>query len=140
MIDTPEGAKRPSKARKSPCASCPYRCGVPSGIWDAEEYEKLPEYDNEMPEQPLGSFKCHQGDKDGDVCAGWLGYKDPNDLLAVRLGIAMGHLDPSCMDYTTSVPLFATGAEAAEHGMAEVDGPGREALKAIDKIRRKRGI
>lgn len=27
--------------RKTPCASCPYRKDVPSGVWEASEYEKL---------------------------------------------------------------------------------------------------
>ena len=42
---------------KSPCGSCPYRQDVPSGVWAASEYEKLPAYD--APEtfmQPPGLF------------------------------------------------------------------------------------
>jgi len=120
-----------------PCATCPYRRSVPSGIWDAEEYEKLPEYDREMPEQPLASFYCHQ--RDGSVCSGWLGHREyPSDLLAVRLGVSAGHLDVSCIEYETDVPLFQSGAEAAAHGMRDIEHPGRMAQKAIDKIVTKR--
>ena len=36
------------------------------------------------------------------------------------------------------VPLFTSGAEAAEHGKAEIDTPGRRAAEAIAKITRAR--
>lgn len=42
-----------------PCASCPYRRDVPSGIWAAEEYAKLPAYDADTPFQPPHLFLCH---------------------------------------------------------------------------------
>ena len=124
-----------SLPRKSPCVSCPYRRGVPSGIWDAQEYDKLPRYDGEIHEQQaIATFLCHH--QDGQVCAGWLGHRDPIDLLAVRLGISWGQLDPSCAEYSTSVPLFETGAEAAEHGKQDIDTPDAKARQIIDKIRR----
>lgn len=123
--------------RPRPCASCPYRQGVPSGIWHPEEYAKLPRYDADTMDQPAEVFMCHQGS--GDVCSGWLGHKtDPTDLLAVRLGLMTGRLHPGCADYTTTVPLFASGAEAAQHGCAQVHSPGARAQAAIDKITRVR--
>lgn len=128
----------PAKPRKTPCASCPYRRGVPSGVWDESEYQKLPAYDAETMDQPIAVFSCHQGE--GDVCSGWLAHHDPAELLAVRLGIMQGRLDPSCAEYSTEVPLFSSGAEAAEHGMAEIDSPDERAVKAIEKITRKRGL
>lgn len=121
-----------SKPRPKPCASCPYRKNVPSGVWDETEYAKLPEYDKEMWEQPPNAFGCHQAD--GSICAGWLGYHDPLDLLAVRLGISAGRLDPSCAEYTTDVPLFASGAEAAEHGLRDIEYPSERAEDTIRKI------
>jgi hypothetical protein len=124
--------------RPRPCASCPYRRNVPSGVWDASEYEKLPEYDKDMGDQPAAVFFCHQ--KDGSVCSGWLGYHDPADLLAVRLGVMSGRLDVSCIDYHTDVPLFASGAEAAEHGAREILAPGARAQETIRKVARKHGI
>jgi hypothetical protein len=127
-----------SKPRPRPCASCPYRRGVPSGVWDASEYEKLPEYDREIGEQPAGAFGCHQGD--GSICAGWLGFGDPLELLAVRLGLMAGRLDESCADYSTDVPLFASGAEAAAHGMRDIERPGRDALETMRKVVRKRDL
>lgn len=119
--------------RRTPCASCPYRRDVASGIWHPDEYAKLPRYDGEIPEQEaIAVFSCHQGT--GDVCSGWLGHRDPTELLAVRIGIAGGGLDPSCADYQTAVPLFDSGAEAAAHGTREIDAPSPEAVKAIRKI------
>lgn len=122
--------------RKSPCGTCPYREAVPAGVWHPEEYDKLPEYDKDTGEQPPAPFMCHQGD--GNVCSGWLGYKDPWDLLAVRLGVLSGALDLSCAEYATSVRLFASGAAAAAHGMSGVEAPSPAAQAAMQKIETKR--
>lgn len=123
----------PAKPRKSPCASCPYRQNVPSGIWDKTEYEKLDRYDGEIFEQRTDAiFMCHQGC--GDVCSGWLGHRDPSELLAVRLGLMGEHLDPSCLDYSTTVDLFGSGAEAAEHGMKDIGAPRDAAMAVMGKI------
>lgn len=134
----------PAVPRPRPCASCPYRCDVPSGIWHEEEYDKLPRYDGEIIDQVqqggMTPFFCHQAD--GKVCSGWLAHRDPTDLLAVRLGISNEHLDPSCAEYTTDVPLFQSGAEAAAHGKTEIDLPSGKAQRTIEKItavREKRG-
>ena len=127
-----------AKARPRPCASCPYRQNVPSGVWDVTEYAKLPEYDGDTSGQAIATFYCHQ--QDGSVCAGWLGHRDPYDLLAVRLGVSAGNLDVSVLDYTTDVPLFATGAEAAAHGMKDFRHPGKRAQAVIKKITTKKGI
>ena len=127
----------PAMPRKSPCASCPYRTNVPSGIWDESEYEKLARYDGEIFEQRAAAvFMCHQGD--GCVCSGWLGHRPPEDLLAVRLGLMREELDPACLDYSTEVPLFPSGAEAARHGMKDIQTPRPDAVKVIGKIVRKR--
>jgi hypothetical protein len=121
-----------SAPRPTPCATCPYRENVPSGVWAPEEYEKLPRYDADIADQPQAVFMCHQ--QDGCVCAGWLGHRDPRDLLAVRIGIITGSLDPACADYSTDVPLFPTGADAAAHGAVGVDEPGPRAAAAIEKL------
>jgi hypothetical protein len=105
-------------------------------VWEESEYVKLPEYDKDMGEQPVAAFHCHQND--GTVCSGWLGYRDPADLLAVRLGIMRGRLDPSCAEYETNVPLFASGAEAAAHGVRDITAPGAAARGTINKVIRKR--
>lgn len=128
----------PAQPRKSPCASCPYRRSSPSGIWDASEYQKLPTYDGDTSEQATAAFFCHQGDN--TVCAGWLGHTDPTHLLAVRLGVIAGTLDPACFDYRTAAELFASGEAAAAHGLRDITRPNARARDAIDRISRKRDL
>lgn len=134
----------PAKARKTPCASCPYRQDVPSGVWHESEYEKLEKYDGDIGDQmqhfpeSCHAFSCHQGD--GQLCSGWLGHRDPTELIAVRLGVSSGNLDPSVIDYTTDVPLFASGEEAAEHGRREIDAPSPKAQRTIEKVTKVRAI
>jgi Family of unknown function (DUF6283) len=120
----------------SPCISCPYRRDVPSGVWSAAEYAKLREYDNETWAQPQGVFQCHQTgpqERAARLCAGWVGCHG-DELLALRLGVARGDVDPSVMSYHTEVALFDSGAEAAEHGEADIDAPGEDALALVAKI------
>lgn len=128
-----------ARAAAAACGSCPYRRDAPSGLWAAEEYAKLPDYDNGIGDQlaagALAAFFCHQ--RDGSVCAGWLGHRDPLDLLAVRIGLADGRLDRVCADYTSAVSLFETGAAAAAHGMTEHDDPGRRARGMAANLTRK---
>ncbi|MFD8249718.1 DUF6283 family protein [Nocardia sp. NPDC059691] len=59
-----------------PCRSRPYRRDVPSGIWDASEYDELPRYGEPTYNQPPALWVCHQTDRDhpaSRVCAGWVG-------------------------------------------------------------------
>ena len=119
-----------------PCESCPYRRDVPSGVWSAAEYAKLREYDNDTWAQPQGAFQCHQTgpqDRSARLCAGWVGTHG-QELLALRLGVGTGQLDASVMEYETDVELFASGAEAAEHGEADIEHPGEEAQALVAKI------
>lgn len=110
---------------------------MPSGVWHPDEYAKLVGYDGEIAEQTrLAAFYCHHDD--GQVCAGWLGHRDPADLLAVRLGVARGTLHADVGDYSTSVPLWDSGAAAAAHGLAEVEDPDERAQATIDKLVRSR--
>jgi hypothetical protein len=119
---------------KAPCTTCPYRRDVPAGIWHADEYAKLPRYDGETFEQLEGTalFFCHQ--QDGNLCAGWLGCHDPAELLALRLH----RVTPETFAYRSPIPLFASGAEAAAHGMAGIEAPPEAARRAIAKIERRR--
>lgn len=128
----------PATPRSNPCGSCPYRTRVASGIWDESEYSKLPAYDGELHEQTsIAVFMCHQP-AEGSVCSGWLGHRSyPEDLLAVRLGVLRGDLDQSCLEYSTDVPLFESGAAAAGHGMKHFQDPQADARRVIDKITRK---
>lgn len=129
----------------NPCTSCPYRRDVPSGIWHATEYAKLPRYDAETGLQPVGLFQCHQNDGDDvrrRVCAGWAGCHDGDNLLALRLAVRAGRISPetaqAVVNYQSRVQLFSSGAEAAIHGVRNIHAPGAEGVRAIAKIRRLR--
>jgi hypothetical protein len=126
---------RPAKA---PCKSCPYRKDVPSGVWHAEEYAKLSAYDGEIIEQVMkggtGLFMCHQ--RDGCLCAGWVGAHGTDNLLALRLHA----VHPSTWDYSSPIPLFASGEEAAEHGMRDIEQPGQKAVRIMDRLAHKHGL
>ena len=75
------------KINRAPCQSCPYRQDVPSGIWEAQEYEKLIPYDNPTWAQPTKLFLCHQAD--GCLCRGWLDTHG-DQLLGLRIGCSRG--------------------------------------------------
>lgn len=124
-----------------PCASCPYRTDVPSGIWSEEDYAKLPLYDGPTWAQPLKLFQCHQrygGDDLARVCGGWAGCHDGDHLMALRIASLAGEISVETAEairaYVSPVPLFASGAQAAAHGMREILRPGPEARRAMDKI------
>lgn len=123
---------------KGPCAFCPYRQDVPSGIWAESEYDKLPGYDGETWAQAeagaAGVFQCHN-EPGRTICAGWAHLANI-DTLALRLAF---RVDPevdvqAVLDYTTDVPLFGSGAEAAEHGKRDLLHPSAAAMRAADKI------
>lgn len=124
-----------------PCLSCPYRRDVPSGVWSAGEYGKLPQYDGDKAYQSTRVFQCHQTDRDSDkarVCAGWVATHGGSELLALRLSATVGDVDPSVFDYTTEVPVFSSGQEAATHGMRDIEKPGKKARALVAKIARTR--
>lgn len=124
---------------KNPCGSCPYRKDVPSGVWDATEYEKLPPYDNDTADQPFGAFFCHQ--QDGRLCAGWVACHDMPNNLGLRMAASMGHITKEeyegALNYTTDVPLHESGAAACEHGLERLANPEPKAQRTIDKLTRK---
>lgn len=123
-----------------PCGSCPYRKDVPSGVWANSEYLKLPGYDRPTWDQPTGFFMCHQ--QDGRACAGWVAVHDMDESMAFRLAAARGDVVEedvdAFLDYATDVPLFASGEEAAAHGLELVDCPPDEAARMITKLSRRR--
>lgn len=113
-----------------PCGTCPYRRDVPSGVWAAQEYDKLIEYDGPMWLQPQALFLCHQ--RDGNLCAGWIACHGADNLLAVRLAERVrGNLDLSVFDYQCPVPVFGSGAEAAAHGLRDIAQPGEAARRKM---------
>lgn len=116
-----------------PCESCPYRTDVPSGVWSEEEYDKLIEFDRN---QWAGVFQCHQTDRDSDkarMCAGWTYVHGPRSIW-LRMAVSNGTYPREIFAYETDVELFEDGLEAAEWGMEEIDDPGPQARRMIEKI------
>jgi hypothetical protein len=130
-----------SRPAPRPCESCPYRRDVPSGVWAAEEYDRLPAWDRDTAYQPQGLFLCHQ--RNGRVCAGRVGCHGGDQLLGIRLAEATGAMSGSdieaTLDYSSPVPLFSSGAEAARHGKMQIPSPGPGARRVIAKVARRRG-
>lgn len=129
---------RKATPRQRPCASCPYRRDVPSGIWEAHEYNKLPAYDKSVLDQAVAGafspFYCHT--KDGHLCAGWVGCHDMEENLAIRMADNLDH--DAIRAYRSPVPLFASGAEAAAHGKRDISAPGPRAQRKIIQLLRRR--
>lgn len=125
-----------------PCASCPYRKDVPSGIWAAEEYQKLPAYDRQTREQPPSLFMCHQ--QNNSLCTGWLqshaNREHAYDLLSLRLARNLDTAEVSRVALMEPlVKLFKTGREAMRHGLKALRNPGKKAKQVMAAITRKRG-
>jgi hypothetical protein len=108
-------------------------------VWSADEYRKLPAFDGETYEQPPAVFGCHQ--QDGRLCAGWVAVHDMTQSMGLRIAVLNGMIHEedvdAIVDYETSVPLFASGAEACAHGLAQIEQPGHAARKTIDKLVKK---
>ncbi|MFH8257899.1 DUF6283 family protein [Streptomyces roseolus] len=90
-------------------------------------------------------FICHQHSGEDDqsrVCGGWAGCHDGDQLLALRVALAQGQITvetaEAIRDYTSPVPLFESGAEAAAHGLRDISNPGSAARRTMSKIVRVR--
>lgn len=118
-----------STVRSQPCSACPYRIDVPSGVWSANEYDKLVEYDAPTGDQPMATFACHATPE--HYCHGWAvvhtSRDNEFDLFALRL---RGVRDIP----QAAVPLFESGAEAAEHGKRDIDNPSEEACEVVQRL------
>lgn len=122
-----------TKVRSESCQCCPYRKDVPSGVWAANEYDKLAEYDKPTGEQPVGAFACHATPE--VICHGWAVVHSRQDyahtLLAFRMFPPEGDIPPE------GAPLFSSGTEAAEHGKRDIEHPSKEALEVCARLSRK---
>lgn len=118
--------------RSQPCSACPYRLDVPSGVWDASEYDKLRPYDRPTGDQPWAGFACHATPE--HFCHGWavvhMRRGRRYELLALRLLPEMEIPD-------AGVPLFDSGTDAADWGQQDHDNPSTEAIEVINRLIRK---
>ena len=121
------------------CSTCPYRRDVPPGIWEREEYEKLRMFDRDVsrmedPTPALAIFLCHQTPMTGveTLCRGWLSTH--RDSVAVRLGVTMNKIDPDLIPDEEESLYYSSGTEACEAGIAHVDDPPPEAVRASSKL------
>ena len=116
------------RVRTQPCEACPYRRDVPSGVWSADEYLKLPPYDAPTEQQPFEPFGCHATPE--FYCHGWavVGSSRGHDheLLSLRMAAVFGGGQDVEIPEPT-VPLFGSGLEAAEHGLRDLQRPKRKA-------------
>lgn len=126
------------KLLPKPCDTCPYRRDTPPGVWDQEEYEKLPRYDDQD-RMGLGTFLCHNGAAGDEqtICRGWASVH--RDSVAVR--VALMRVNVTYEELKPDRSLYRSGAEACAAGLAGVEKPGRAAKKAVTKIltNRKKG-
>lgn len=120
-----------TEVRREPCASCPYRQDVPSGVWAFHEYEKLRDYDLPTADQPLAVFACHA--TPDHHCHGWAVCHTSRghefDLLALRVWPAA--VPPA------AVPLFESGNDAADHGQRDIEDTSPEADVVVERLLRK---
>lgn len=117
-----------TKVRPRPCGACPYRRDVPPGVWAPEEYEKLGTYattaDGEITIAPFG---CHASPE--LLCNGWANVE--RDSIAMRfLEMREGPIDVP----PSNVPLYDTGAEARDAGLAGVTEPDRAARATMARL------
>jgi hypothetical protein len=116
--------------RTSPCSACPYRCDVPPGVWSFDDYERLRPYDAPTWAQPPLRFSCHA--TPAALCHGWAVVHSrrghDHELLALRL------VWPEDGIPVEVVPLFTSGAEAADHGQSAIAEPPPEAIRVMDRL------
>jgi hypothetical protein len=87
-------------------------------------------------------FRCHTAQV--RICAGWAGCHDMTQTLGLRVALVQGHLSvedyETTSDYVSPIPLFASGAEAAAHGMSGIYAADEESIRARVKLLRQRGM
>lgn len=124
-------SKEPLRCHAKPCASCPYRRDTPAGVWAADEYRKLPAYDDQF--GGGGIFLCHHSStaKEKSVCRGWFEVHERN--ITRRLAVMTGKIvvEGEC---PCDVPLYDSGAEACRAGIRGVRRPSKAARAMSKKL------
>ena len=131
-MSKPRGTPPPEYAlNPTPCASCPYRRDCPPGVWAPEEYAMLRPFDTN---ETAATFLCHQTLVVGKdtLCRGWLTVHREN--VAVRLLGMRGIVTWEEIYQEPTVPLYASGNEAADAGLAGVPHPDQRARRMIERL------
>ncbi len=117
---------------RDPCASCPYRKDTPAGVWAAEEYRKLPAWDN--PQAFAGVFLCHHSNLGSRkaVCRGWIEVHGDNWQARIVAISGVEYMEGATKP--TKVPLYRSGAEACRAGLLGVKKPDAKARVVITKL------
>jgi Family of unknown function (DUF6283) len=118
--------------RSEPCTACPYRRDAPSGLWAADEYAKLRDYDAPTAQQPLAAFRCHA--TPDHYCHGWAVCHSTRGHAHELIALRLAHVDTIP---AAAVPLFASGTEAADHGARDVDAPAPHTIETAARLLRK---
>lgn len=123
---------------REPCASCPYRRDTPPGVWAAEEYRKLPAWDQWF--GGGGVFLCHHSTvvERKTVCRGWLVVHGDN--MIARLTAMNGVELTEENQKMTQQPLYRSGAEACRAGLRGVQKPKADAVQVIQKLTKARAV
>src|ERR1700722_15614453 len=121
-----------SEVRSQPCSACPYRRDVASGVSAPHEYDKLRAYDEPPPNQPWQPFACHA--TPDHYCHGWAVCHSNRgheyELIALRMAGS-----PEIPE--TTVELFDSGNDAADHGQTDASDPSPEARATAERLLRK---
>ncbi|WP_126977517.1 DUF6283 family protein [Frigidibacter oleivorans] len=115
------------KPPPAPCRACPYRTDAPAGAKAEDRYETLAAYDLPTPFQPEEVLMCDE--RKGCLCGGWLMSHDRRQLLALQLHA--DRVDPSVWDYAPDVEVFASGHDAADHGLSGLDAEDKQAPRRM---------
>lgn len=104
--------------RREPCAECPWRKDVPTGVFPPDAFRHSA---NTAEDGALHRFACHMsgGDKPA-TCAGFL-LRNARHNMAVRLSIIQGRYDPDDVG-NGGAPLYESyRAMAIANGVAPND-------------------
>lgn len=100
-----------------PCAQCPWRTDVPTGVFPAEAFRISA---NTAEDMSVHTFGCHMTTTDrSSTCAGFL-ISGADHNLAVRMGRATGTIP---LDVESPFPLYANYREMAEANGVDHDDP-----------------
>lgn len=114
---------------RAPCAQCPWRKDVPTGVFPAEAY-RISAHTAE--DAALSTFACHMsGAGSPRTCAGFL-LRNSVHNLQVRIQLAQGRLDLRKVE-DGGLPLYASYREMAIANGVPPDDPAIARCRADDE-------